>query len=214
MAISYFLLKPDSEKKFGDIKEEIEQNFDNVQYFAVLDWEHTIKSVYKEHYDRKGEKFANNYQAFIDMMKELYGNYGIIVLIKEDADEKKLSEKVMEFKSMIRNKYCKLGELGIISNWQYGKEIKNNVGTFDKGELKKSPKYMDKIGNYRFHFLNYIHSPDSEESSKNELKILMRNNNLNEDNIIPKDVLNKIIKYKSFAVIEECDKQKYSGEEL
>ena len=49
--ISYFIFKPEAEKKFEQMRNEVEKRFPKVQYYAVPDCVGTFRKLYKHHYN-------------------------------------------------------------------------------------------------------------------------------------------------------------------
>lgn len=218
--MSYFLFKPDAEKKFGEMREYIENKFPKVRYFAVTNWSDTIKKLYYKHYETKGEKFSDMFEPFLASVNELYGNYAIIAVVKDDdIPKEELVKRVFETKQTLRNKYSKPESLGIISNTASMPEVKQHRRILNKVEVtdfegkRKKTKYMNGPGEYRIHFLNYIHSPDdSTEENDKEMLILAENNLLSAKNLMTKEQIDFVSKYKTFEIVGEYAKTKQVAE--
>lgn len=211
--ISYFLFKPDSEKKFGEMREYIEKNFQAVIYFAVEDWEKTIKILYKKHYDYKGDAFADSYESFLAVMRNLYGKHAIIAVVQDKRCSKaELVNRVFNTKKFLRNKYCKPNAIGLISNTavlpevKQKRRIKNNIKIVDINGRENKLKSMASVGEYRLHFLNFLHSPDDDvNENDNEIIMLLENDFLSTSKLMTEEDVNLVAKYKTYEIVSKYD---------
>lgn len=207
--ISYFLFKPESEKCFGKMRKYIEENFQKVRYFAVPDWQNTIKKLYYKHYENKGEKFGDMLEALLAVQKELYGSNAIVALVRDnDVSKEELLQRVYDTKIYLRNIYSKPSAISIVSNADelqipQKRKIKNSIKIVDEKGEEKRFKGMNQLGNYRIQFLNYIHSPDPcAKTSDEEIEILKNEKILTKQCMISKEDIDLISKYKTFEIIE------------
>lgn len=208
--IGYLLFKPESEKHFSEMRQYIENNFEKVQYFAVLDWQHIIRKLYHKHYEEKGESFEDMLEALLESVNQLYGNNAIIALVKDTSVEKdKLVKRVYQTKKHLRNLYSKPNAISIISNSDelgihQHKKIKNKIKIIDENGEEKRFKCMNLPGNYRIQFLNFIHSPDdSVKENDEELTILQQEGILSRRFLMSKEDVDLVGQYKTFAITEK-----------
>ena len=90
---SYFIVKPDGIRYLDDICQTIEGKFPSVRYYAIQDFKGTIKSLYHKHYERKGNNFAESFDAFLYGLSELFGNESILILV---ADGERPYQELMQ----------------------------------------------------------------------------------------------------------------------
>lgn len=208
---SYFIVKPDGIRFLNDICQTIEGKFPRVRYYAIEDFSGTIKKLYHKHYERKGEKFGESFEAFLYGINELFGNESILILV---ADEKKpyqqLMQTVFETKQELRSKYVN-NKVGIITD--YGQKRDRFVRVLTQNGQQKKPRIMVGPGNYRISDMNIIHSPDPDlESTLDELKILLSSHVIDDKNLITEDMLNQMRKYRTLSFQEDMKAPNYPGE--
>lgn len=205
---SYFLVKPDGIKRLDEICAEIEHKFQAVQYYYIEDFAKTTKKLYQQHYTTKGKEFAESFGSYLYGLQELFGNKTILALVADTTNSyEELVRRVYETKIQIRKKYVN-NRVGIITD--YGTRNKNYVRFLsDKGELKK-PRIMQEYGNYRVNNMNVIHSPDADiHITLEELKMLVEEGIIEEENLITRDRLMKMRKYKTVEFQEETKEPGY-----
>lgn len=208
---SYFIVKPDGIRFLNDICETIEGKFPIVRYYAIEDFKGTIKKLYHKHYERKGEKFAESFDAFLYGINELFGNESILILV---ADAKRpyeeLMQSVFDTKQELRNRYIN-NNVGIITD--YGQKGKDFVRVLTPSGQQKKPRIMIGPGNYRISDMNIIHSPDPElETTLDELKILLSTHVIDDKNLITGQMINQMRKYRTLSFQEDMKLPNYAGD--
>lgn len=208
---SYFIVKPDGIRFLDNICETIEGKFSKVRYYAIQDFKGTIKKLYHKHYERKGDKFGESFEAFLYGIGELFGNESILILV---ADEKRpyqqLMQTVFETKQELRNKYVN-NKVGIVTD--YGQKRDKFIRFFTQNGEQKKPRIMMGAGSYRISDMNIIHSPDPDlETTLDELKILLSLHVIDDKNLITEDMLKRMRRYKTLSFQEDMRLPDYPGE--
>lgn len=207
---SYFIIKPDGMRYLDKICNIIEQEYSNVRYFAIEDYENITKKLYYKHYEQKGEKFAKSFDSYLYGLKEIFGNYAILVLVSEkDKDYVELVKNVFRTKTRIRHKFTNK-HIGIVTD--YGDDEKNYLRFIsEKGELQK-PRIMQNLGNHRVSDTNIIHSPDPVISvTLKELQILSKEGIIDDRNMIMENMMNQMKKYHTANFQEDMRVEEYEG---
>lgn len=207
---SYFLIKPDGIRFIDEICSTIEENFPATKYYAVEDFEETVKKLYNKHYEEKGEKFANSYASYLYGLKELFGNQSIIALIADNSTSyETLVKRIHQIKIELRRTYGN-DNIGVITNYGTGK--KNYVRFISQDGTKSIPRIMEDLGNHRINNLNIIHSPDADvKVTLEELNTLLTLGIIDDKNLITPDILNKMRKYKTIKFQDDMREADYEG---
>lgn len=213
--LDYIMVKPDGQAKIDKILKEIQESkLKFVGFYKVKDWFELSKKLYKEHYEKRGDDFAEDFESYVNVTNDLYGNSALIILLSDDIlSNDEFIKKVYDLKYDIRKKYGRYinGEYVIIANSAKmskerlkGKNINGYVKfQDDKGNLM-SVKYLRDKGCYRCHYLDYVHCPDPNIINvQSELKLLFDEGILSVNNSVSKSQLKNIIKYRSFAELED-----------
>lgn len=210
---SYFIVKPDGIRFLDDICQTVENRFPSVRYYAIQDFKGTIKMLYHKHYERKGSKFAESFDAFLYGLSELFGNETILILV---ADNKRpyqdLMQSVFDTKLELRNKYVN-NKIGIVTN--YGPNRNNFIRFLTRNGNEKKPRIMSEAGSYRISDMNTIHSPDPDlETTLDELKILLDSEVIHDKNLITTGMLEKMRRYRTVAFQSDMRLPNYAGEDV
>lgn len=173
---SYFIIKPDGMRFLDDICNTIEQSYQSVRYYAIEDYEDIVKKLYYKHFENKGEKFVKSFEAYLYGLKELFGNYAIMVLVADSTKEyEELMQSVYDTKLEIRDRHVN-NNIGIVTN--HGDGQKNYIRFISEEGEEKQPRIMKGLGTHRISDINIIHCPDpSREDTLKELSILSRARN-------------------------------------
>ena len=210
---SYFIVKPDGIRYLDDICNTVEKKFPTVRYYAIEDFKGTIKNLYHKHYDRKGNKFAESFEAFLYGLSELFGNEAILILV---ADGKRpyqdLMQSVFDTKQEIRTKYVN-NKIGIVTN--FGKSRNNFIRLLTRNGNEKKPRIMSEAGSYRISDMNTIHSPAPVlKETLDELKILLDTEVIHDKNLITTPMLDNMRKYRTVAFQTDMRQPNYAGEDV
>lgn len=210
---SYFIVKPDGIRYLDDICQTIEGKFPSVRYYAIQDFKGTIKSLYHKHYERKGNNFAESFDAFLYGLSELFGNESILILVADgERPYQELMQSVFDTKQELRKKYVN-NKIGIVTN--YGKGRNNFIRLLTRSGNEKKPRIMSEIGSYRISDMNTIHSPDPDlETTLDELKILLDKEVIHDKNLITTPMLDQMRRYKTVAFQHDMRLQNYVGEDV
>ena len=170
---SYFIIKPDGIRFLNNICSIIENSYEGVRYYAIDDFSDVIKRLYYKHFEKKGDKFAKSFEAYLYGLREFFGNYGILALVADSKREyTDFAQSVYSTKLRIRSEYAN-NNIGIVTN--YGDGQKNKIKIVDVEGKESNPRIMDELGNHRISDVNIIHCPDpSKEDTLKELSILFR----------------------------------------
>ena len=141
----------------------------------------------------------------------MFGNKTILALVADTTNSyEDLVKRVYETKIQIRKKYVN-DRVAIITN--HGSGNKNYVRFLsDDGETKK-PRIMQEYGNYRINNMNIVHSPDADvHVTLEELKMLLDEGIMEKENLITRDILMKMRKYKTVGFQKEIRESDYPRE--
>ena len=210
---SYFIVKPDGIRYLDDICRTVEDKFPTVRYYAIEDFKGTIKKLYHKHYERKGSKFAESFDAFLYGLGELFGNETILILVADNQRPyQDLMQSVFDTKQELRNKYVN-NKIGIVTN--YGQSRSNFIRLLTRNGNEKKPRIMSEAGSYRISDMNTIHSPDPDlATTLDELKILLDSGVIHDKNLIKEDMLDKMRRYRTVAFQADMRLPNYAGEEI
>lgn len=207
---SYFVIKPDGIRFLDDICNTIEQKYQNIKYYAIEDFETTIKRLYHKHFEKKGEKFEKSFQAYLYGVRELFGNYAIMVLVADSTREyEELMQSVYRTKFEIREKYVN-NNIGIVTN--YGDVQKNYVKIISEDGTEQTPRIMNTLGTHRISDMNIIHCPDpNREDTLGELNILLQSGVIDDKNMIMQQMMQQMRKYQTAKFQEDMREKGYEG---
>lgn len=202
MKVSYMILKPNAAKHYGVIINEIINNrFTILGQYAVMDYE-TINMAL--HIDQPA---AMKYIIPISRMyNDFYGNFGVLVVIgKRNITYENFCLQVVTLKKGLRSKF----ELSYISYAFDTSELgaKNEkqklVIVSPEGQEVKKDKFNEE-GTYMVFFINEIHSPDETvDNTVKEMQFLMKMGLLEENNLIPQNILNNMGRYHTFEFLKD-----------
>lgn len=209
---SYMIIKPDSGKFFQEISEIIENSgFERILYYAIDDWEKVIKEIYYLHYKKKGEKFANKFQAFLDGLMYFYDNYAIAIVLCNLGSYEDLTEKVFNLKMKIRAQFIN-PNIAIATNRPLDEDSNNGdyLRIIDRKGNIIEPRCLKTYGKHFLSDMNVIHCPDSDvETTLKELEILYKNGVFSDKNLIIEEMKRKIAKYGTMTFIRDMDDSDY-----
>lgn len=119
----YLMLKPESQKKFPDIYDEIRRKkLGSIKLYGVTDWINLSKELYKDQL-KKNNEFKTSFMSLAYMINYLFGNEAIIVLIKNIYSNENFEKDILNFKKEIREKYSESDKLYMLINIAKIKEI-------------------------------------------------------------------------------------------
>lgn len=209
---SYFLIKPDGIRYLDEICSTLEEKFESIRYYAVPNFEDTIKALYYKHYETKGTSFAKSFESYLYGLINLFGNETILALISDrNKTYDELARDVFETKIEVRKKYVN-NRIGIITN--YGKGEKNYIRFLETDGRQGLPRIMQELGNYRVNDMNIIHSPDSNPHiTLEELNILLQLGIIDDKNLITENMLIQMRKYETVKFQRDMRKPNYQSEQ-
>lgn len=207
---SYFIIKPDGIRFLDDICNTIEQKYQSVRYFAINDYEDIIRKLYYNHFARKGEKFSIPFTSYLYGLRELFGNYAIMVLVADSTTEyDELMKSIYDTKIEIRKKYVN-NNVGIITD--YGDGQKNYVKIVSEDGTEERPRIMNGLGRHRISDINIIHSPDPNlKDTIKELSILSQQGIIDDKNMIMEQMMQQMRKYRTAKFQEDMRAKGYGG---
>ena len=119
----YLMLKPESQKKFPDIYDEIRRKkLGSIKLYGVTDWINLSRELYKDQLKTNNE-FKTSFMSLAYMINYLFGNEAIIVLIKNIYSNENFEKDILNFKKEIREKYSESDKLYMLINIAKIKEI-------------------------------------------------------------------------------------------
>lgn len=119
----YLMLKPESQKKFPDIYDEIRRKkLGSIKLYGVTDWINLSMELYKDQL-KKNNEFKTSFMSLAYMINYLFGNEAIIVLIKNIYSNENFEKDILNFKKEIREKYSESDKLYMLINIAKIKEI-------------------------------------------------------------------------------------------
>lgn len=205
---SYFIIKPDGIRFINKIFEKFNENFNEIRFFRIEDYESVIKKLYFRHYQTKGEKFAKSFEQYLQASRSIFGKEALLTIVADpnNNDYDIFRQKVYDIKMAIREEFMDLN-VCLVSN-ENSEEPKNYIKIVNlNGEEIKSI-YSGKMGNYRINNLNVIHCPDTElKSTCEELKILCDLGVINEKNLLGNKNIEELLKYGTLNGFEPNDKE-------
>ena len=202
LKVSYLILKPNAAKHYMSILNDVEsQQFRVINQYAIVDYETVNMAL---HIDQPE---AMRYIIPITRMyKDFYGNYGVLVVIgKNHITYNNFCLQVVSLKRYLRGRF----ELPYIS---YAFDI-SELGQANKHErllilaqngLEVSKDKFNREGTYMVFSVNEVHSPDENvESTIKEMEVLKSMALLENDNIIPKTIINSMKRYNTFEFLKD-----------
>ena len=201
---SYFIIKPDGIRFFDKIHDKLSSEFDTIKYFYIDDYRDLTRFVYAKHFKEKGESFSKGYYTYLDSLVSLYGNHALLAMIAVDREKESfdsLKRRVFDTKQALRKELID-PNVAIVSNTPTsGKQNRIMVVDEDGKEIRQ--RLFTKPGNYRINKFDVIHSPDLEEESTNqEIKMLVAAGVINYTNLIDSQSLREILKFKTLEGFE------------
>ena len=198
---SYLIVKPNGNRHISTYIEELkEQKFEIFAYFSIFDYE-TINTVL-----HPTEKEQRHIRPINDMFHQYYGNFAILIIIgKKNIEYNDFVLQVFRYKSSVRQKF----ETNHISYvFDISTIMNDNQEEFLKiisKEGKEMPKReMNEAGTFLVFSVNSLHSPDPNlEITISELELLINSSIIVNDNLIPKMIVELIVKYESFAFLKD-----------
>ena len=211
---SYFIVKPDGMRYIDDISKRIEEEFESVIYYNVEDFNSITKKLNYKNYINKGEKFKKSFSSYLYGLNQIFGNKGLLILLGESRiSQEELAKKVYNLKMELREKFVN-NNIGIATNYNVEEtKNKNYIKLISENGEQKKPRILNELGNHRINDLNIIHSPDPDvEDTLTELKIIVGNDLIKEENRIIPEIMNKINKYKTLNITKDMKEKGYEGE--
>lgn len=202
-SFGYFIVKPDGAKDINGILDDIEDKFDEdmIRYYKIDNFDEVVNELYYKHFDEKGDKFKKSFADYLRALKEIYGNSSLLVLIKSNnKDYDDLGKGILDKKMELRQKFAKTDIAVVTNNTELDASNRIVLTDLDFNSMKQ--RIFKEPGNYRISDFNVIHSPDSDqETVKDELKILYKIGVLKSENMLDKNIIDTIRKYKTFEVL-------------
>ena len=208
---SYFIVKPDGVRFMNEILNILEsKNFKSIYFFSIQDFEEITKKLYHKHYREKGKKFEIGFKSYLYGIREIYNNFGILIVVgDEEREYEELCNEVFRTKAIIRKRFSN-DNIGIATNIEDGEN--NNIFIVSKNGEYEKPRCLNGNGYHRVNDLNIIHCPDPNiETTLEELRILVETGIISDENLIKKDMLDLIVKYKCSNFLEDMKQEQYSG---
>ena len=207
---SYFIIKPDGTRFLDEICHTIEHRYQSVRYYAIEDFKETIKKVYYKHFERKGENFKQSFQSYLYGIREIFGNYGIMVLLADSTGQyDELMQSVYRTKMEIREQYVN-NNIGIVTN--YGDWERNYIKMMSEDGQEQTPRIMNTLGTHRISDLNIIHCPDpNKEDTLKELNILLKSGVIDDKNMITEQMMQQMRRYQTASFQKDMRTKGYEG---
>ena len=205
---SYFIIKPDGIRFFDKIHQKFKDNFQEIRYFRIEDFERVIKKLYFRHYENKGNKFADSFEQYLYASKSIFGNEALFAIVADQSKEdyESFRKKVYDVKVSIREDF-ENPNVSLFSN-QNNNVLANYVKIISPNGEEMKQIYSGKKGNYRISKLNVIHCPDSDlQSTFEELKILCDEGVINENNLLGVQSIEELLRFKTITGYQVNDKE-------
>jgi hypothetical protein len=196
---SYFIIKPDGIRFFDRIHDKLSEEFDIVRYFYIEDYKSITDYVYIKHYQEKGEAFKRGYESYLDALTSMYGNHAVLAMVStltKNEDFESFKQRVFNTKQELRKELID-PNVAVISNIP-SKEPQNTVRVVDEKGTEIKQRLFTKPGHYRINKFDVIHSPDlEEESTRDEIRMLIKSGVIDFKNVIDKKSLRDILRFKT-----------------
>ena len=202
MKISYMIFKPNAEKHYKEMLEQIEENnFELVAQYAIFDYDTVNMALHQE------QPEAMKYIIPISRMyKDFYGNYAILIIIgKRNITYENFCIQVSSLKRMLRSKYDLPYIAYAFNTALIGQENEHqHIIITDRNGVNIPQGRFEEEGTYMLFLNNAIHSPDEKiESLDKEMKLLYDMGIIDDKLILPKPVINNISRYRTFEFLKD-----------
>lgn len=198
---SYMILKPNSARHFHAIMRELErQKFEIINCFAIHDYETVNMAL---HPDSKVSKYLIPISR---MYHDFYGNYAIMVMIgKQKIYYEDFVTQVCRLKMAIRARFKVDYVAYAFDTSKMGRENEEQMLKIigkNGEEVKKDS--MNEPGTYMVFLTNEIHSPDANvQETVDELALLRNIGVISDENIIPKGLIQSMMRYETYAYLKD-----------
>ena len=119
----YLMLKPESQKRFPEIYDEIKRRkLGNIRLYGVTDWMNLSKELYKNQLKTNSE-FETSFESLAYMINYLFGNEAVVILIQNIYGNENFEKDILKLKKEIREKYSESDKLYLLINLAKVKEI-------------------------------------------------------------------------------------------
>ena len=198
---SYFIIKPNGVNCFKEYVEELKrQGFTIVNFFAVQDYDTVNIALHPTQKELRHIIPINN------MFKEFYSNYAVLILVaKSNITYNDFAKQVYIFKKTVRKRF----EPDYISYVFDASELLNEerqqlLKIIDKDSNEVPKKWMNQKGSFLVFSVNSLHSPDADvEVTISEMQKLEKMGIFSRENIIPKALVEAMMRYETFAFIKD-----------
>lgn len=112
----YLMLKPESQKKFPEIYEEIQRSkLGSIKLYGVNDWTNLSKELYENQLKTNSE-FETSFESLAYIINYLFGNEAIVVLIQNIYENENFEKDILKLKKEIRQKYSESDKIYLLIN--------------------------------------------------------------------------------------------------
>ena len=209
---SFLIVKPNGVRHLETYVKALKENdFKIIAFFAIKDF----ASINVELHNSK--KKLRHIIPINSMFKTFFGNYGILILIsKTHITFEDFVNEVCDFKVDIRKQFVRtdLAYVFDISSL-IGDQQNQVIKIFDKNGNEVPKREMNQKGTFKVYSVNSLHSPDpTVDATIKEMRILAKRGIFDKKNIIPIQIINKMIFYETFAFMKDMWESKTKGEIL
>lgn len=207
---NYFIIKPDGIRFLDDICNTLENKFSSIKYYAIDDYRDITEKLYYEHFKKGGPPFITSFRAYLYGLTQLFGNQALLALVSDkDRDYDELAKSVCDTKFALRRKYVNQN-VAIVTNVGDGR--RNHIRLINEDGKQEMPRIMKTLGSHRISDMNLIHSPDADkDTALIELDILLREGIIDDKNMVPIDMLQKMKKYRTISFQDDMKEKDYQG---
>lgn len=140
----FVVLKPESQKRFSDIYEEIQKSrLGSIKLYGVNDWAYLSKELYANQLKTNSE-FEASFESLVYIIKHLFGNKAVVVLIKNIYNNENFEKDILKFKKTIREKYSESDKIYFLINLAKLKGINADKSKISEILLKDKSRQFKK----------------------------------------------------------------------
>jgi len=218
----YFMAKPECSKYLVELEETLnENNFPIKQIYKVRNWEALSREMYNPQLLSSSEDFVLGFEGHVWLIKHLFGNRGLILILEDEIQKGDLSlkdklQRLYDTKQKFRTKISESLNGTLVFNvnldrlngsqFNKGGNI-GHLGTFNNGAFTS---FSDQhFGRWDYLYLKYVHSPDVDIGTlEYEWSTLLRNNILAPENRIERREWELMKKLKTHVPPNEYEPKK------
>ncbi len=198
---SFLIVKPNGARHFRTYVEELrKQNYTIIGFFGI----HNFETINVTLHNTK--KKLRHIIPINNMFNTFFSNYAVLILIaKSHITYEDFVNEVCKFKVNVRSRFdtpelAYVFDISTLINDQQNQELK--IIDSNGQEVRKSD--MNQKGTFKVYSVNSLHSPDPDvDVTISEMHILRERGIFESKNLIPKNLLDAIVRYETFTFIKD-----------